>query len=647
MRFLIAFFMAAVAATTAHARQSLDDFAALPTAWAAEISPDGSRLALGCSPRGLREVCVFNLNEGGRPQLIPAPDGARITRLYWASPTHLLIGISQFERQTTSDAIEDVEYRRLIAWNAATGGTAMLLSEFRGGADSLTDVSSILSGDDDRIAMQVTMNVSGQAEETGTRVGRARSSDFATVVFEVDLNSGRSRGEIHPRSRESVIDHVMTAEGETLADVLYDEDSDRYRIRRHGRGGQTLYDAEHAWNDRPVIHGTIDDGAALAIYFNGGRGLSRLDLTSGDITAFGDGLADADAVIDTYSGALVGFSGVDDLPVMEVADEELAGLQTALANALPEESVILQSWTPDRQRIIVAARDRGRPTTYYLFDRAAGQVSVIATEVDAFQAAELPSRRRIDYTARDGMEIPAYVTLPTGARFQDGPFPLIVMPHGGPYARDTAEYDWWAAAYASLGYVVLQPNFRGSSGHERAHFEAGFGEFGHAMIEDMIDGADLLIADAVAEDGGYCVAGASYGGYAAMMMAIEDPRVACVISFAGVADPFALLATGRGSASFTEWWERYMGSRFQAEPAHAEITPRDRAGESEAPILLIHGAEDVTVQPVQSRWMAEAAGDRARLIELEGENHYLGSTVARQALLNESAAFLAEHLPVE
>jgi dienelactone hydrolase len=555
--------------------------------------------------------------------------------------------ISQFEQVSTNDGVRELLYRRFITWNAQTGDSDVLLNNFRGAVSDLTNISSILADDPQSIAMQITLAVEDESggRNTGSMLARDRR-DFRTVVVEVDLASGLQSEVIHRESRESIVDYVLSPEGETLADVVYFDDSGRYILRRYGRTAQPLLEGEFTGR-RPFIYGPIASGAALAVDIPG-EGLVRVDLETGERTPYGEGVSRASAVIDNYAGTIVGFGGISDetgLPARRYIDGELSALQTALANALGATSVRITSWTPDRQKLIVATAEPGVPATYYLFDRADGSVGVIASEREQLSGAALPVRESLTYTARDGLEIEAYLTRPVGA---EGALPLVLMPHGGPRSRDTAEFDWLAAAIADQGYAVLQPNFRGSTNAGEAFERAGFGEFGTGMITDMIDGADYLTEQGVARSSGYCAMGWSYGGYAAMMLAIEDAaEVNCAVSVAGVSDPVATLSDIRRSDGAVDFWEQYIGERPQSADARQAITPVLRAGELTAPLLLIHGLEDVVVEPGQSENMARTIGANAAYAPIEGEGHQMDSVAARLTVLNEATAFLAEHLPTD
>ena len=250
----------------------------------------------------------------------------------------------------------------------------------------------------------------------------------------------------------------------------------------------------------------------------------------------------------------------------------------------------------------------------------------------------------ITYTASDGLEIPAVLTTPPGG---EGPYPLVVLPHGGPQVRDDLRFDWWAQAYAQMGYMVLQPNYRGSAGYGLEFIEAGYDEFGGRMVEDMLDGARHLQSEGLAHAGGFCMAGASYGGYAALMGAILAPEeVACVVAVNPVTEPVSLIGEGLAvdAESLVTFWERYVGDRYMSGEAASEISVVSRAGELAASILVFHGEEDNVVSIDQSQALARSlrGSDQFTFVPLEGDDHYMSRAGSRREVLERSLALFDE-----
>jgi dipeptidyl aminopeptidase/acylaminoacyl peptidase len=257
--------------------------------------------------------------------------------------------------------------------------------------------------------------------------------------------------------------------------------------------------------------------------------------------------------------------------------------------------------------------------------------------------------REFHYPARDLYALLAYLTLPAGA--SERSLPVVVLPHGGPESRDDPGFDWMTQFLSSRGYAVFQPQFRGSSGFGAAHADAGRKQWGLRMQDDVTDGVKALIDQGIADPRRICIAGISYGGYAALAGATFTPELyACAVSIGGVSDLPNMLGwvqkdLGKESNSLAYWRDHIGGT---TDPQVVAKSPARFATAIRAPILLIHGTDDTTVPIDQARGMARAltaAGKKFELIELEGDDHYLSSSATRVRALRELERFLAIHLP--
>ena len=271
---------------------------------------------------------------------------------------------------------------------------------------------------------------------------------------------------------------------------------------------------------------------------------------------------------------------------------------------------------------------------------------------------ERPAVQRLGFLARRPLlsrgvplQIPAYLTLPKGRELKN--LPLIVLPHGGPAARDTADFDWWGQALADQGYAVLQPNYRGSDLSQR-FLEAGFGEWGRKMQTDLSDGVRYLAKEGIADPGRVCIVGGSYGGYAALAGVTLDPGVyRCAVSVAGLADLKRMLEwinvkNWSNQSLEQRYWDRYMGVSGPSDPALARISPIDHVEASNAPVLLIHGRDDTVVPFEQSEVMFKAlrhAQKPVELVVLNHEDHWLSRSETRLQMLKSTVAFLHAHNP--
>jgi dienelactone hydrolase len=632
---------------TGSSMAQIESYAALERIWDAEISPDGNHLATGCSPRNALEICIYDLSGATPARVIPAPDGGRITGFFWPSPDYLVYWVSSYQTIHVSDGLQHLDVERALSFSLETGSTSILLAEI-GNVTGLRDISSVMVNHDDRVAMELTLL---QSAQTSARSRLSRGGGFATAVYEVSLETGELL-EIRQRATDSTIGYRLDMAGDPVLDIRLDADSGDYSINRvEGRRRQPIFEGNYGAR-RPSVFGLTDDGQAVAIRLPDGN-LHRLNIATGEMTPYqanGVDITTEALIIDRYAGEVVGVRYTADMPVQVFMDEELAGLHAELKTILTETTVLIAAWTPDRMKMVVIGMDPGQPENYYLLDLATGGLGLLDTAASFADGQGAGERIAFDYEASDGLEIRAYLTLPPGHDDNSATPPLVVMPHGGPQARDDGRYDWWAAYYASLGYAVLQPNFRGSAGYGIEFTQAGHGEFGGRMIQDSIDGARHLQAEGLVRDGEYCVVGASYGGYAALMAGLMDPaNVGCVVSFAGVTNPFSFLVNRSEFPILTQYWEEYIGDRFGDPVLRDSITPAARAAELGMPILMIHGDEDTTVPVDQMRLMRNglAQNQDVGFVFLEGEDHYLGSVAARTRLLQESGDFLQQHLPVE
>jgi dipeptidyl aminopeptidase/acylaminoacyl peptidase len=639
-------FSPATISAHAGAQDGLETYSVLPRIWDAAVSPDGSLLATGCSPRGLREICLYNL-ETGAQSVIPQQGRARITGMFFPSNDYLVFWIEAYDEVGTSSGLQRLTVSRAISYNLETGQAAVLL----GGQSTIVNNDRIISAlieQPDRVAMELSLVPDG-GNDIPSRISRNRRS-VETVAYSVNLDNGRV-DDVLATSQASVLHYVLDAQGEAVLEIRVDNESGRWEIfHARGRGGRGAIFSSTYPADRPYTYGLTADQAGLVIRFPD-LGLRRLDLETGELSAFvidGVDMSERAPIFNPFSGKLVGFGWVDDLRRQVFVDRNLNALQGQLREILTEDSFVFVSWAQNYSKIVIQAQDVGQPANFYLLDLTSGGLGLLDSEIVLPDGQEVGARRYIRYEASDGLEIGAWLSTPPGWQEGDSALPLILLPHGGPQASDDGRFDWWAAYYAQLGYAVLQPNFRGSTGRGWDFVTAGHGGFGTRMIDDVTDAADHLREQGIARQQPYCVVGASYGGYAALMAAIRDVGdVACVVSFAGVTNPFGLLASGY-NATGVRYWEQYMGSRFADDTYRAGITPTEQADALTMPMLVMHGSEDTTVPVAQFDALRRRMADQpnAQFTLIEGANHFLDRQSDREQLLRESGAFLQQHLPV-
>ena len=629
------------------------DFSRLDDTWGVAISPDGNTLALGCVYQGKKAVCITPIGGDIEPTVYPGLENADIINFYWASDSHVVMVTDSTEVIEFSSGLERARINRALSFNARTGKSALLLKEY-GGNTNTTNVVSLLEDRDDKVLMALI-----SYRDNSTSGNRARRNQTGWVYHSliVDLDNGGSRQT--KRRDSSVINVIYDNEGEAIILEEFDDDSGEYRIRDKDRN--ILHENTNAPIRPFSVSGLTTDGTGVLVWSDGvsvsgyDRGVWQISMSDGSITRVKIGEFEVrgnSPIIDQHTGRAVGFRYSDDLSGQYFTDPLFADVQKLLKDSLQGARIQIESWSRDRRQLVIRAETAGRPADFYLLSRNGGELTLIGASNEAAASRTLGKVLSVSYPAQDGLEIPAYLTLPEGKTRADGPFPTLLLPHGGPDASDDASYDWWAQAYAAAGYAVLQPNFRGSNRYGASFREAGFGEFGGKMVTDVLDGLGWMEAQGLAQRGGACVIGASYGGYSALMAPLLDAsKVKCSVSVNGVTDPIAQMgkhrSRGGSNASIVAYWEQYMGDLFANEAQHASITPASRINEYRRPVLLIHGDEDTRVEFGQYELFVRNAGDAPWLTKhvMRGQNHFLGTTESRREVLDESLSFLATHHP--
>ena len=358
-----------------------------------------------------------------------------------------------------------------------------------------------------------------------------------------------------------------------------------------------------------------------------------------------------DIVYDGDTPKIAGVCYTADVQTCELSDPaaraHLKGLSTYFGG---NRSVAPISYSGDGRWWLLSVSGPDQPAAYYLYDKANAKIELLADRFPDLPAEKLAVRERFAFPARDGVSIPGYLTRPRQA--VKGPLPLIVLPHGGPESRDSFEYDVWSQFLASRGYLVLQPNFRGSSGYGISFAEAGYRHWDTVMADDLTDGVQALVNSGQVDPNRICIFGASYGGYAALYAGASHPELyKCVVSWAGVADLDKFLSFerdfhGKDSGTY-EYWIKLLGDPKKDAAAIKNASPITYAAKYGPPVLLLHGVDDDTVSPDQSRLMQAAlkkAGKDVRLLLYAGEGHSEWEPDDEQAALIETFRFIQSHI---
>ncbi len=365
---------------------------------------------------------------------------------------------------------------------------------------------------------------------------------------------------------------------------------------------------------------------------------------------------DTDGLIfDEVRRVLVGVR--DDSPAgVTWIDPEWKRLQDSIDAALPKTRNHLQPARHQPMRVLVMTESETQPPVYFLLDRQTHQMQQVAEAFPALKEADLSPRAFIHYRARDGLSIPAYLTMPkrpAGARP-----PLIVNIHGGPYVpRHSFGYDADAQFFASRGYAVLEPDFRGTQGYGTAFEQAGWKQWGLAMQDDVTDGVKALVAEGKVDPDRVCLFGASYGGYATLWGLEKEPRMfRCGVAFVAVSDLELMFDVGwsdtnRGDryGAANNYFKRTIGDPGSKSNRAAlrEVSPLYHADRLEAPLLLAYGAADQRVPLTHGNQMRSALDKYRKPYEwvvYDDEGHGFTKDENRYDFYRRVDAFLAKNL---
>jgi dipeptidyl aminopeptidase/acylaminoacyl peptidase len=345
----------------------------------------------------------------------------------------------------------------------------------------------------------------------------------------------------------------------------------------------------------------------------------------------------------------VRYSGMS--PTYHMFDSALDRRVQELVALFPDHAVYLESWSPDLEHILLLVEGPQFAGDFILASDGQKPAWLAAMRPD-IEREDFNLQAVVQIDARDGLVIPTILTIPRTRLDDLNRLPTIMLPHGGPAAQDALGFDFMAQALAARGYLVVQPQFRGSSGFGKEHRLAGHGEWGRKMQDDLTDSLAYLVEQGMVDPERVCIAGASYGGYAALAGAAFTPDLyQCALSIAGVSHLPKLIQEknsryGRDHAVLRYLESSILGGEFDEE-ALSEISPYFKAEQVQIPVLLMHGEDDKVVDFEQSKVMYRAlqrAGKSVELIELDNEDHYLQEGSTRLQALQAMIAFVDKHI---
>ncbi len=620
----------------------LDAYGALPEFDLLVISPNGARIASRVAAQGKDLIVVQDIDTGA---LITSANVEEVNPrwLNYVDDGHLVLVTSMALR--TGFLNDRFEYSAAFSMGIEEHGLRRLLDNARGIHPYQRGLGRIIG----RSPTEPVVYMPAFADRDTT------APYYVLYAARLDRETARqvARGTEHTR------DWFLGADGKPIIREDFNDRSNLYQIRvldKQGSTDRVLYETESdlmpfglvgvsAARDALVI---LDDSTESGVtsYF-------LMNIADGAITGpilEREGVGVERVIMDVnrvvYGVEYEGFK-----PSYAFFDKQLDQRVKQIQEILAGTSSRLVSWSEDFSKLVFRIGGGWHSGAYLLFEEGASQPRILAQARSAIAPKQVAGTRIIEYEARDGLKIPALVTGRDDV-LEGGNAPLIVMPHGGPESHDRFGFNYRAQYFASRGYVVLQPQFRGSTGFGSDFVLAGRGQWGKGMQTDLDDGVSYLVEQGTADPDRVCIVGASYGGYAALAAGAFSPDMyRCVVAVAPVTDLRRMLISEKSDYGSGHWvvdyWEEQYGAGTSDKDFLNSISPALHADSFKAPVLLLHGKHDTVVPIEQSKMMHKAlkkAKKDVSFVQLKGEDHWLTQPETRLESLRLIAEFIDKHL---
>jgi dipeptidyl aminopeptidase/acylaminoacyl peptidase len=636
---------------------SLDDLYSELNIVDTSISPSGRYLAFILRRPTDDTLAVIDLQTNEKKALQrskPGDLGAKlimhISNVYWKSDERLLFRITvrpEEDAVLTPASTSKISKLgdRLFAINRDGTKVIAMLGDNHGaaleGAFNLGAIRSFLSKDPNHILMELD-GFNGRS------------------LFKVDLDTGR--GEQMERPSETVVGWWLDLDGAPVVRIAASSGSIRlYRKDAEGKWKKFATMRVKEMQERPDYDpvGPSDQPGKFYVLASP-PGHDRVGLYLYDIEKelFGEPVVEnptydlASARVSRDGKRIISYCYLAHVRVCSFSDPKIESHMKGIRKYF-EESANVYTWetSEDGKSILLYVEGPRDPPGYYYYQVDKKNIEVVGVAQKALTDTVRPRSTVISYLARDGKELSGYLTAPAGSDPQ-GKLPLVLMPHGGPEARDSLEFNPWVQFLVARGYAVFQPNFRGSDGFGRKFAESGYGEWGRKMQDDLTDAVKALVNLGTVDPARVCIVGASYGGYAALAGAALTPDLyKCAVSIAGISDLDDFIGWrkhnyGSDSEGYT-YWLKAIGDPDKDEARLREVSPLAQADKIKIPMLLIHGDGDFVVPIAQSKAMKKAldkAGHKTELITLKDEGHSYWSDDSEKLTMSAIDNFLWQHL---
>ena len=650
LRQLLILLAASVAAIPLHAATIAEDarqFGTRQSVWSFDLSPSGSRIVFLSAGPGRSTLAKVLDVATGREKTMVASQG-NPESLDWcefASDAQLICSYGG-EAEINGMLLG---FRRLVTFGVDGGDIKPLgqrqsdydarIRQFDGGIlDWLPDQPG---------SVLMTREYVPETGKIGTLVVRRKDG---LGVDRVNLSTLAVSPVEQPR--RGAAQYMTDGRGNVRVMAIEEADSEAghlsgvtiYKYRTAGRREWTdlgRYDGRDGSGLVPLAIESDSNSLLILKKVDGRKALYRMPLEAAGTTTLiaANKQFDIDDVVRVGKGQkVIGYTFADDQRRTVYFDQEFNKLAASLGRALPSQPLItFTGANADSSKLLVSASSDTHPGTYYLLDRKSLKMDPISLSRPLLKDRKLATVRSISIPAPDGASVPAYLTIPAGSSGKN--LPAIVLPHGGPSARDEWGFDWLAQFFAARGFAVIQPNFRGSAGFGDDWLNVNGFKNWRTSIGDVTAAARYLVREGIADQKRLAIVGWSYGGYAALQSAaVETDLYKAVVAIAPVTD-LALLKRDHEGFTNVRLVRDFIGSG----PHVHDGSPLRNVSAIRAPVLLVHGDKDINVGIDHSLKMAralKAAGRPVKMLRYEALNHQLDDSNARVEMLTRMGEFI-------
>jgi len=597
------------------------------------LSPDGNHIAYIKEDAGTRLLYEYNIADNKFQTFNLGK--AKIAGLFWIDDIHLVVSTLATTKEDAFSGGRST-FQIVSIYNLKTQTINVPFSQIEGFKSFVTGGVNVITRKGQRQLTAATYPV---------------NFDEAKYLYSFDLDKSL-KYDLLDRAPWETRKWVLTPQGEMLARSIYYTKSSTWILQYRKNGAWKDIYTMKSELDYPSLIGLGRDGASLVVYREGDGDTDGRYYEVSPEGVFSEPLpiegTDSGPMFDPKTFRLCGYRSYDGWTHYHYDDPAMQDLVSKAQAAMEGYRMVITDHADDPRKMIVYSEGDDDSGTYYFIDFATGKTITIGLCYPDIPVEWIAAKTSIKYKAADGLEIEAYLTLPPNREAKN--LPLVVMPHGGPVARDGLGYDPEAQAYASRGYAVLQPNYRGSDGYGDAFITAGYGQWGKKMQTDLSDGVRYLAAKGLVDPKRVCIVGASYGGYAALAGVTLDPGVyRCAVDVAGLSDLRTFLDwsrdydSGRKSTSYNVWKRRF-GDDSNLDSA----SPIRNLKTLSVPVLIIHGKDDTVVPFDQSTSMVSAmktAGKDVTFVQYDHTDHWETNEASRIDMYKTIVAFIEKHNP--